>query len=108
MVETKKNMQSVFLQELHCINECIDQWKQEWDNEIFLSGNSSNSTGIGILLNLNTSYDIIEYKDVIPGRLQLLKISTSNTTTVVINIYGPNIEDIAFFTTLEHLVIENK
>ncbi len=55
-------------------------------NEIYLCGNSSNSTGIGILLNLNSTYEINEYKEIIPGRLQLLKIKIYNSVITLINI----------------------
>lgn len=103
----QNNFEICFLQELHCMPESLENWKKEWGNEMYLSGNSSNSTGVGILLNLNCQYEIMEYKNIITGRLQMLKIRISDTTLVLLNIYGPNTEDITFFRTIENLVIEN-
>lgn len=37
------------LQEIHCKeNTDIETWKKEWQNDIYISGDSSNSKGIGI------------------------------------------------------------
>ena len=58
-----------FLQELHCECKTYNIWKQQWGNEAFFSGNSKNSVGVGILLNSNFTYDILEYKNIVEGRL---------------------------------------
>lgn len=103
----QNNFSICFLQELHCTQENTDKWKKQWDNEIFLSGNSSNSIGIGILLNLNTTYEILENREIIQGRLQLLKLKVHDSNITLLNIYAPNTDDINFFTTIEDIVIEH-
>ena len=45
-----------FLQELHCQDIFNDKWRQEWGNHAFFCGNSSNSTGIGILFSPNVRF----------------------------------------------------
>ncbi len=104
----QNNFSICFMQELHCTLENNGQWEKQWGNDLFLSGNSSNSTGIGIFLNLNCPYDVIEHNEIIQGRLQLLKINLlNNTTLTLINIYGPNNDDLHFFATVEKTITEN-
>ncbi len=46
--------------------------------------------------------------EIIQGRLQLLKINLlNNTTLALINIYGPNNDDLHFFATVEKTITEN-
>ncbi len=75
-----------FLQELHCTPLSTDKWKREWGQDIYLSGNSSNSVGIGILINLNIAYETIYYSEIIPGRLQLLKLKIYGLILTFINV----------------------
>ena len=93
-----------FLQELHCQNISNDNWTQEWGNQAFFCGNSSNSTGVGILISPNVNFNVIEYKEVIVGRIQVLKINFNNMEIVLINVYGPNKDDKLFFTELEKTI----
>ena len=93
-----------FLQELHCKNNTTDTWEREWGGKAFFSGNSSNSTGIGILFNSDVTFTLLEYKEIISGRLQVLKINISEIDIVLINIYGPNKDDLNFFNTVETVI----
>ncbi len=63
----QNNFSISLLQELHCTHDNVDIWKQQWGHDIFLSGNSSNSTGIGILLNINSKYENCYTKKIIQG-----------------------------------------
>ncbi len=54
----QNNFSICFLQELHCTKASLDNWKKQWRDEIFLSGNSSNSTGIGIFYKFKSSIRI--------------------------------------------------
>ncbi len=90
-----------FLQELHC-NADVDNtpWGNQWGGDLFLSGNSSNSLGIGIFIkkDLDFKYNILEYEEIIIGRLQLLKIEIQGKLIVLFNIYGPNTDNTDFLT----------
>ena len=48
--------------------------KQEWGNDAFWSELSNNSEGVGIWINPTVSYTIQKYTDLIPGRMQALKL----------------------------------
>ena len=47
---------------------------------------------------------IVSYKEIIQGRIQLLKIHISDMDIVLINIYGPNKNDANFYSILEDLI----
>ena len=87
----KLNKYSIcLLQELHCQEHTFDIWKKEWGGEAFFSGNSSNSTGVGILVNSNFAYTVTDYNNLIEGRMQALKLSINEKDYLFLNIYAPN------------------
>ncbi len=103
----QNNFSICLLQELHCIQESKETWEKQWGNELFLSGNSSNSLGIGILINSNTFYEILEHREIIEGRLQILKLKINDSTITLLYIYAPNTDDTLVFTTIENTIIEH-
>ena len=98
-----------FLQELHCEAKTYDLWQKEWEGEIFLSGNSSNSVGVGILLSPKLSYELKEYKNIIDGRMQSLKICINDKDIVLLNVYAPNNarDNLTFLSKIEEFITMN-
>ena len=98
-----------FLQELHCETKTYDLWKKEWGGEIFLSGNSSNSVGVGILVGPELSFETKEYNNIIDGRMQSLKICIKDKDILLLNIYAPNIakDNLSFLLKIEEFVTMN-
>ena len=45
-------------------------WSQQWGAKVYFSGKDSNSKGIAILINDNFNSKIINYEEIIQGRLQ--------------------------------------
>ena len=103
------NYSICLLQEIHCQKQTYDIWKKEWGGDIFLSGNSSNSTGVGILVNPNFTYTIIENKNIVEGRMQSLKICINEQNLLLLNIYAPNntSDNYNFLTRIEDFIIIN-
>ena len=95
-----------FLQELHCTNENYNLWRNEWKDDLFLSGNKSNSLGIGILCN-NLPCNSFEHIDIIPGRLQSLRFTIQDHSFYLINIYGYNHDDVSQLNTINKTIMEN-
>ena len=62
------NSSIIFLQETHLVNKDKDQLQKEWNVEFFLSGSSTNSKGVAILLVPNFEYKIIEFEPDEDGR----------------------------------------
>jgi hypothetical protein len=103
----EKQFSFCFLQELHCKVGDDNKWDKEWKGDLFLSGNSSNSKGVGILIQEGFQYKLIEYKEIIEGRLQMLKLEIQGNAYVLINLYGPNDDDVEFFNILDEIVISH-
>ena len=72
-----------FLQELDCTKTSYNLWRNEWKYDLFLSGNNSKSLGIGILCN-NLPCSYFEHNDIIPGRLQSLRLLFKTTVTFLL------------------------
>ena len=96
------------LQELHCDELSNKLWKKEWGDELFLSGSSRNSTGVGILINSNFTYSVQEYRNIINGRMQSLKLNINEKDYTFLNIYAPNkLNDNYNFLTKRNIFVHN-
>ena len=102
------NISVCLLQETHSGDGTHDIWKREWNNDAFFSGHNNNSEGIGILIYPNFSYTIQNYSNIIDGRLQALDLIVNNKELTIINIYGPNNDNSAFYKQLEEYMQENE
>lgn len=104
----KQNKYSIiFLQETHSGDGTHAFWKQQWGHDAFFSGTSTNSEGIGILINPNLSYEVLKYTEILSGRIQSLEIKINERDITLINLYGPNNDDTSYFTKLERYLIDN-
>lgn len=104
----EKNFSICLLQETHSGEGTHDFWKQEWGNEAFFSGKTNSSEGTGILINSNFNCTIQNYNEIIKGRIQALELIIEGKEITILNIYGPNTDDVAFFETLDNYLSENE
>ena len=95
------------LQETHLPSSLKDQIKMEWGFDVLLSGKSRNSEGVCILFNSTVKYSILNYIDIIEGRLQAVDIQYNDTNITLINVYGPNTDDSTLFDSLNNYVLHN-
>ena len=70
------------------------------ERALLFSGNCSNKNGISILIDSNVNCDIKQYTDITPGRVQALEINVDEKQITILNIYGPNNDDISVFNDL--------
>ena len=56
---------------------------------------------MGILLNPNLSCEILDHTELVSGRLQALEIKIQEKLVTILNIYGPNKDEIDIFEILE-------
>ena len=103
----KNQFNICFLQETHSKAEVETLWKRESKQHIFFSGRSSTSGGVCILLEKSLQFKLIYHKEIIPGKIQALKLNLDDHDIVLINIYGPNNDDVSFFETLYDFLGEN-
>ena len=103
----KNQFNICFLQETHSKAEVETLWTRESEQHIFFSGRSSTSGGVCILLEKSLQFKLIYHKEIIPGKIQALKLNLDDHDIVLINIYGPNNDDVSFFETLYDFLGEN-
>ena len=103
-----KNFSFSLLQETHSTKQNEHFWKSGWKGEIFFSGNKSNSEGVCILVKENENYEFIKHHDILEGRIQALEIKINEKHVVIINVYGPNKDEVSFFDKLEVFIRENE
>ena len=104
----EQNKSIYLLQETHLIAQDKDRWETEWGYKSYFSGNKTNSEGVCILLNKSFTCDIIDYIDIIPGRLHALGIKVDDKHFKIVNIYGPNSDDISKFDKLHSYITVNE
>ena len=75
------------LQETHLLSKNNSIYENEWGGAGFISGSSSNSTGVCILINPSVDICILNYEIIISGRLQVLEINIDNKIDAILNIY---------------------
>ena len=92
--ETKASI--VCLQDTHLIEDDLNSVKQIWGN-CYLHGIKTNSRGIGILLNKDFEFDVLEVKKDKEGNMLSLLISIDTIKINLITMYGPNNDDPNFF-----------
>ena len=107
-MDEKKSFDIIFLQEIHykLSKENNSKWSNSWNGQIFLSGESSNSCGVGILIANDINIKIVEYKNCVIGRLQILKCEINETKIALVNVYAPNQNLDKFLKTFEQEVQE--
>ena len=99
-----KKFDICLLQETHSVEENRELWEREWGKYCFFSGKSTNSEGVGILLNPNLSCEILDHIELVSGRLQALEIKIQEKLVTILNIYGPNKDEIDIFEILEFYI----
>ena len=101
----QKNFSIYLLQDTHLTMEDYNQIRSLWGFEIFLSPGKSNARGTAILFNNNFEYKIYnEYKDQ-EGNLLVLEINIYDKyDLLVLNIYGPNMDNPDFFLKISEII----
>lgn len=95
------------LQETHSGEGTHDPWAKEWGAASYFSGIKNNSEGVAILINPSLSCSGLTYREILTGRLQALELEINGKEFVLLNVYGPNADDVLYFKTLENYLKEN-
>ena len=91
------NFNISLLQETHSNKDCVNKWEREWEGKAFFSGDKSNKEGICILLNENVNFEVLKHTEIIIGKIQTLELKIENRNIMIVNIYGPNNDNVSFF-----------
>lgn len=95
------------LQETHSNNYHSEIWKKEWKGESYFSGNKTNKEGVAILIKKDSNIKIVNTNELIIGRLISIDITINEREFTLLNIYGPNDDNISLFATLETFLLQN-
>ena len=93
---------TICLQDTHLVGNDINLIRTLWKGEIYLSGISTNSRDVAILINNNFEYHIIETKTDTGGNMLCLKLQIYHMSILLINVYGPNHDEPNFFHCVGH------
>uniref|UniRef100_A0A8C5DIG8 Reverse transcriptase domain-containing protein n=1 Tax=Gouania willdenowi TaxID=441366 RepID=A0A8C5DIG8_GOUWI len=94
------NKQKILQAETHLNDEEHKKYRREWVGQIFFSSHSTNKRGVVILLHKNLPFTVTaSFKDT-EGRFVLVKGILHGEVIVLGNVYGPNIQDEAFYASL--------
>ena len=52
------------------------------------------------IVNKSLQFKLIYHKEIIPGKIQALKLNIDDHNVILINVYGPNNDDGSFFRFL--------
>ena len=86
----KHNYDICLLQETHSKIEVESLWTRESKQHIFFSGRSSTSGDVCTLVKQSLKFKFIYHKEIIPGKIQALKLNIDARDIVFVNIYGPS------------------
>ena len=101
-------MDICFIQEAHYTNDCKEIWAKDWGGEMYFSGNDSRSMGVGFLFNDTLSINVISSTEIVEGRALALNININEKKLILVNVYGPNKDDVTFFQKIETFCNENE
>ena len=85
------------IQETFCTKRNEYMWSSEWGSKCLFSNGQSNSCGVAVLFNRQTSNMIDEIKRDVNGRFLQVKLKLHDKSIGITNIYAPNNDDPAFF-----------
>ena len=101
------NASIVCLQDTHLLETHVPSVRQIW-SDCYLHGVRTNSRGVGILLNNNFEYEVLEcHKDENGNYIQLY-LKCSSMIINLINIYAPNHDDPKFFNEIKNLTLKGE
>ena len=82
--------------------------KHDWDGEVYLNGSRSNARGVAILISKNFEYKVIKIEKDHDGNLLVMDLEIEDTKVRIINIYGPNTDDVDFYRKVKSKVGDNE
>jgi exonuclease III len=97
----KQKKYSIYcIQDTHFIEKDEVYIRSQWGYECYFSSHTSNSRGVAILLNNNFEYKLNRMQQDANGNKLILDINIKGKQITLINIYGPNRDNPAFY---EHI-----
>ena len=96
----KKQMAMYFIQEAHCTENNMHDWRAEWGYQALFSCCSSKKAGISYCLTILSPFKFREHTATLGGRYIICDLITNGKQLTLANIYAPNNDDPTFFTSV--------
>ena len=96
----EKQFNVYFLQETRCTQEKEQIWESEWGYKCLFSSNNRASQGVMILFMNNIQFNIKHIKKDEQGRYLIVIVEIENNSFMLVNVYGPNVDDAVFYDNL--------
>ena len=90
----------IFLQETHCTKTSAPYWVSEWGHKMYSSFGTKDSRGVSILIKNSCSHTVHNCIVDEDGRYIILDISFDDILLTLVNLYGPNLDNPAFFENI--------
>jgi len=103
----KQQFSVYFLQDTHFEKKIEKNIRSEWGYDCYFSSFSSQSRGVAIMLNNNFDFEVNQVIAGEDGNFLIVEITTINRKITLINVYGPNRDNPAFFTKLNNIIMDN-
>ena len=97
----------ICLQDTHLTVNDAKDLRQLCNCECILSGSSTNSRGVAIILKNNFEYEITQTEIDPEGNYICLDLNIPSFSIRLISIYAPNVDKPLFFENLNRLIEEN-
>ena len=104
----RKNMSMYFIQEAHCTEDSIHDWRAEWAYQALFSCCSSNKVAVAIFFNNNFSFQLSKAYIDSKGRFIICDLTTNGKHITLANLYPPNEDDPNFFTSVFSQLLDFK
>ena len=89
----KKQLAVYFIQEAHCTENNMHDWRAEWGYQALFSCCSSRKAGVMILFNNNITFQILRTYCDPEGRFIICDMTTNGKQVTLVNLYAPNDDD---------------
>ena len=94
------------LQDTNLVESMESVVKHDWDGEVFLINSRSNARGVAILISKYFEYKVIKIEKDHDGNLLVMDLE--DTKVRIINIYGPNTDDVDVYHKVKSKVGDNE
>ena len=91
----------IMLQETHSTEKSENQWRAEWGGQAYFSHGTSEARGVCILIKNNVDFELKNITKDKEGRFLQISGTLQDRSMSIANIYGPNKDDILFFSYIQ-------
>lgn len=101
-----KKYNIICLQDTHINNKLESFIKAEWGYDAYFSSYTTNSRGVMVLINNNFEQKVERVKTDKNGNFIILDMKIQNKKITLVNLYGPNEDNVQFYDNLTKKVAE--